>query len=624
MPRRVDASTAARASRRWTSTRSWPADPQVALVDELAHTNVPGSRNAKRWQDIEELLDAGIDVISTVNIQHLESLNDVVEAITGVAQRETVPDEVVRAADQIELVDMSPEALRRRMAHGNVYAPEKVDAALANYFRVGNLTALRELALLWLADRVDEGLERYRADHGIDATVGGPRARRRRAHRRTRRARRCCAAAPHRRAHGAGGSWSPCTSLRGDGPTGAAPDDLARLRAARPRSSAAPSTPSSARTSPAAVLDFARAVNATQLVVGASRRGRLSTALRPSIGRRDRARAPGTSTCTWSRTRSAGRAAARRRRLAGRRRRRLAVGAGGRCSRSLLTVLLLPVPRRAEPADESCWPTCSASSALVAGRGAAAGARRRARRRACSRTGSSPRRVGTFTIAEPENALALVVFVVVAAAVATVVDRAPRRAQEAARRRAEADVLASLSAGVLRRGDGVEALLDQACETFGHAQRRAASRPRPTAAGCRVVEVVGSLAAAHRRTRPTSSSTPARGLVLALSGAPLPASDRARARRVRRPGRRRPRAGPARRRAPPTPTRLREADAVRTALLAAVSHDLRTPLAGIKAAVSTLRPDDVDLAADDRPSCSTTRRGVGRPARRAAWPTCST
>ena len=97
--------------------------PQIALVDELAHTNVPGSQHAKRWQDIEPLLEAGIDVISTVNVQHLESLNDVVEAITGVPQRETVPDSVVRAAEQVELVDMTPEALRRRMAHGNIYTP---------------------------------------------------------------------------------------------------------------------------------------------------------------------------------------------------------------------------------------------------------------------------------------------------------------------------------------------------------------------------------------------------------------------------------------------------------------------------------------------------------------------
>ena len=144
--------------------------PKVALVDELAHTNVPGSRNAKRWQDIEELLAAGIDVITTVNIQHLESVNDVVEKITGVPQRETVPDAVVRAADQIELEDMTAEALRRRLAHGNVYAPEKVDAALSNYFRTGNLNALRELALLWTADRVDDALQQYREKHDITGT----------------------------------------------------------------------------------------------------------------------------------------------------------------------------------------------------------------------------------------------------------------------------------------------------------------------------------------------------------------------------------------------------------------------------------------------------------------------
>src|SRR3954447_12755584 len=145
-------------------------NPDVALVDELAHTNVPGSRNEKRWQDIEELLAAGIDVISTVNIQHLESLNDVVEQITGTKQRETVPDAWVREADQIEIVDMTPEALRRRMAHGNIYQAERIDAALGNYFRPGNLAALRELALLWLADRVDESLQEYRERHGIDAS----------------------------------------------------------------------------------------------------------------------------------------------------------------------------------------------------------------------------------------------------------------------------------------------------------------------------------------------------------------------------------------------------------------------------------------------------------------------
>src|SRR5262245_16101047 len=141
--------------------------PDVALVDELAHTNAPGSRNAKRWEDVQELLDAGINVIGTLNIQHLESLNDVVEQITGVKQRETIPDAVVRRADELQLVDLTPDALRNRLARGDVYPAERIDAALANYFRPGNLSALRELALAWLADRVDEGLAEYRRRHGI-------------------------------------------------------------------------------------------------------------------------------------------------------------------------------------------------------------------------------------------------------------------------------------------------------------------------------------------------------------------------------------------------------------------------------------------------------------------------
>jgi two-component system sensor histidine kinase KdpD len=144
--------------------------PEVALVDELAHTNAPGCLHEKRWQDVEDLLDAGIDVITTVNIQHLESVNDVVEKITGIVQRETVPDFVVRRAEQIELVDITPEALRRRMAHGNIYPADKIDASLSNFFRSGNLTALRELSLLWLADRVEDSLQSYLDAHGITAT----------------------------------------------------------------------------------------------------------------------------------------------------------------------------------------------------------------------------------------------------------------------------------------------------------------------------------------------------------------------------------------------------------------------------------------------------------------------
>src|ERR1700736_4999453 len=138
--------------------------PEIALVDELAHTNVPGSgRNGKRWQDVLEILAAGINVITTVNIQHLESIADEVEHMTGAKVRERVPDWVVRKADQIELVDSSPEQLRRRMIHGNIYPKERVPQALTHFFRTDNLIALRELALRFLADQPDEELlERLR------------------------------------------------------------------------------------------------------------------------------------------------------------------------------------------------------------------------------------------------------------------------------------------------------------------------------------------------------------------------------------------------------------------------------------------------------------------------------
>ncbi len=135
--------------------------PTVALVDELAHRNAIGSLHANRWEDVESMLNAGIDVITTVDIQNLESVSDVVEKITGVVPHDSVPDVVVRRAEQVELVDITPEALRRRMAHGNIYGADEIDASLSNYFREGNLAALRELALLWLADRVEDSLQRY-------------------------------------------------------------------------------------------------------------------------------------------------------------------------------------------------------------------------------------------------------------------------------------------------------------------------------------------------------------------------------------------------------------------------------------------------------------------------------
>jgi two-component system, OmpR family, sensor histidine kinase KdpD len=141
--------------------------PQVVLVDELAHTNVSGSKHAKRYQDVEELLDAGIDVVTTLNIQHLESLNDMVASITGVRVRETLPDRILDQAEEVELIDISPYALRQRMRHGNIYPPERIDAALSNFFREGNLTALRELALRRTAQKTQSQLEQYMSDHKI-------------------------------------------------------------------------------------------------------------------------------------------------------------------------------------------------------------------------------------------------------------------------------------------------------------------------------------------------------------------------------------------------------------------------------------------------------------------------
>ena len=253
--------------------------PNVALVDELAHTNVPGSKHAKRWEDVDVLLDAGIDVISTVNIQHLESINDVVERITGIKQRETLPDQIVRAADQIELVDMTPEALRRRMAHGNIYAPEKIDAALANYFRPGNLAALRELALLWVADRVDDALEEYRERHGITepwetrervvvAITGAPSA-----DALVRRAARIA-----QRAHG---ELLGVHVRADDGLVGGSETLDHQRRLLEEMGGIYHET--AGNDIAAALVEFARAENATQLVLGASQRSRWAELTRGSV-----------------------------------------------------------------------------------------------------------------------------------------------------------------------------------------------------------------------------------------------------------------------------------------------------------------------------------------------------
>ena len=133
--------------------------PTVALVDELAHTNVPGSAREKRWQDVEVIRDAGIHVVSTLNVQHLESVADAVATITGAPVNERLPDDVLLTADEIELVDMSPHALRQRMRHGNVYPPERTQVALDRFFTEANLTALRELSLRLVARKVEGQIE---------------------------------------------------------------------------------------------------------------------------------------------------------------------------------------------------------------------------------------------------------------------------------------------------------------------------------------------------------------------------------------------------------------------------------------------------------------------------------
>lgn len=145
--------------------------PTLILVDELAHTNAPApagqQRHTKRWQDVEELLAAGIDVYTTVNVQHLESLNDVVAQITNIIVRETVPDRILEQADEVELIDLPPDELLQRLREGKVYVPEHASHAIENFFRKGNLIALRELALRRTADRVDEQMQRYMQDHAI-------------------------------------------------------------------------------------------------------------------------------------------------------------------------------------------------------------------------------------------------------------------------------------------------------------------------------------------------------------------------------------------------------------------------------------------------------------------------
>ena len=575
--------------------------PEVVVIDELAHTNVPepdrpvGEVHEKRWQDVDDILDAGIDVISTVNIQHLESLNDVVESITGVRQQETVPDEIVRRADQVQLVDMSPEALRRRMAHGNIYGPDKVDAALANYFRVGNLSALREIALLWLADRVDEALERYRADQGIHeqwptrervvvALTGGPGS-----ETLLRRGARIATRA-------AGGDLIACHVRSADGLTSTDPAVLARLRRLA-SDLGAEFHEVSGHDVAEAILDHARGVNATQVVVGVSRRGRFQQLLRPSIASEV---ADGSGDIDVHLVSHEGsRVTARGSRARGLPARRVVTGLlfavvslavltsilvatreGHTLSLTLLLYLALTV---ACALIGGIWPAlfCAVSGSLLV-----------------NWFFTEPQ--GTLTISDPPNALALAVFILVAMAVSWVVHVAARRTEQAVSAERESAALATLSRDLLAEPRPLPVLLDKARDALG--MRAAVLTERLDDGQPRVIASTDSRLAPGAELPPGQAwavDVPVDdGVHLLLDGPPVAAEDqrlvaayaahaailRGREQLVRAA---REAAG------------LARDNAARTTLLAAVSHDLRTPLASIKAGVSTLRQAGLELPPDD-------------------------
>jgi two-component system, OmpR family, sensor histidine kinase KdpD len=569
--------------------------PQIALVDELAHTNIPGSRNEKRWQDIEELLDAGITVLSTVNIQHLESVNDVVERITGVPQRETVPDAFVRSADQVELVDITPEALRRRMAHGNIYGPDKVDAALGHYFRTGNLTALRELSLLWVADKVDDSLQQYRHDHHIVepwetkervlvALTGGPEG----------------ATLIRRAARIAGRSGADLLAvhvMRSDGLSGADPGRLAEQQRLV-ESLGGTLHQVLGEDVPKALLEFARAENATQLILGASRRSRLGALLSgPGIGA--------------TATRYSGDIdvhmvthdeAARTRVLPalprglGRRRQVLGLGLAA-VVLPLLTVGL--ANSRASlnlSTDLLAYLLAVVLVALVGGlypallTGVAASI-------LLNYYFTPP--LYTLTIADRNNAFALLAFVLVGAAVAFVVELAARRTLQAGRAETEAEILVALAGSVLRGESSVGALLERARETFRLTS--ATLLERQGTGPVKAWEPVAGIGP-EPCLRPDDSDAAVpvgENLVLAVRGPRVSANDmRILAAFATQAATALEQERLAEQAAAAVP--LAEADRLRTALLAAVSHDLRTPLAAAKAAVTSLRSSDVQWKPEQR------------------------
>lgn len=562
--------------------------PQVVLVDDLAHTNAAGSRNPKRWQDIEELLDASITVISTVNVQQLESLSDVVTKITGTTEHDTVPDAIVRQAAQIELIDVAPEALRRRLSHGNVYPPEKVDAALANYFRGETLTALRELALLWLAGQVDAALTKYRADKKITQTwearerivaavTGGPES-----ETLVRRASRI--------ASKAGGELLVLHVLGGDGDSGAPAPRVGKIR------QLAISLGASLHTVigddvPAALLEFARDVNATQLVIGSSRRSRWARILDEGVGAAvvQQSGDIDVHIVTDEDTKPNFRAVS----ISPRERRAVSWLAAVAVPCVMCAIVVGWLDRYVDTGQSALFVVGVLLVALLGGIAPAV--------LSALLSGVllnyfllAPRR--DFTIAEHDAAVTEVVLLLVAVAVAVLVDSAAKRAREAGRASREAELM-TLFAGSVLRGADLDTLLERVRETYA---QRAVSLVRIPARTAKpeVVASVGEQPCTSVDLADTTIDVGDDEFWMLMVGRQLASRDRRVLSVVARQA-----AGLVRQEELAAEASRADAvmrtDELRRSLLSAVSHDLRTPLAAAKAAVSSLRADDVAFSPDD-------------------------
>lgn len=560
--------------------------PDVVLVDELAHTNAPGSPHDKRWEDVEDLLAAGVDVLSTVNIQHIASLNDVVERITGIPQRETIPDRVLRGADRIELVDLAPQALRDRLAAGVVYPAARVDAALSNYFRLGNLTALRELALLWLADEVESALQRYRAEHGIArswearervvvALTGGPEG-----ETLLRRGARIAA-------RSGGGELLAAHVVGEDGLAAADPRALASQRVLVEQLGGT-FHQVVGDDIPQALIGFARSVDATQLVLGVSRRSRL-TALLTGPGTSNRViRASGEIDVHMVTHSAAGRRSILlpRGRGALSRRRRLWGLAAALLGGPALTAVLAATRTADSLASEALgYQILVLLVALIGGVWPAVFA---AVLSGLTLDFLFVQPEFELSISRPANVVAVVLYVVGALLVSLVVDQAARRARLARRAASESEVLATIAGGVLAGSDAVATVLARTAEAFRVPTARLRSQGR-------VVAEHGDPGAAEPVTAvPVDEDT-----ALELAGRGLDAADRrvlgVVAAQLGIALRQRSLADTARRLEP-----LAEVDRVRSALLAAVGHDLRRPLAVATAAITSLRSSGARLSATDR------------------------